>query len=380
MAIVPKWQFILTDLKGVQLGELTGATDRSVSLPLMRVPTAQFTIPLTHVMAPYLDSGEGLLQCWRTGYNNSRELIFNGPIMGTSEKSDGLTQNIAVTCQGPFVRLMYRVLGKTKTGNRHVTSVGGSLGGLVSGIISVANTDEFPPVTADQLSPHFTGVIGNHAGSPTGAYDQTFKGKVCGEAVIEFVSAAGIEFSVTPVEPLITSPGIWPLLATVNVVATVGTNKSSTIILEYGTGKPSISGYEKMISNETLLTAGLISTPSWPESTDDLYIHVDAAAEIERGRWEGFVDHGGVTNIALRKTIVEYNVAVRKQGRQQIAVTLANNSSPSPITDFQLGDLVRARALVKESVRFDATVRIWGMTFNLDNEGNETTELQLVAS
>ena len=42
------WQFVLTDLQGVTLGEVTNADERKVTLPHLRIPTASFKVPLYH--------------------------------------------------------------------------------------------------------------------------------------------------------------------------------------------------------------------------------------------------------------------------------------------------------------------------------------------
>jgi hypothetical protein len=75
---------------------------------------------------------------------------------------------------------------------------------------------------------------------------------------------------------------------------------------------------------------------------------------------------------------VNFHVAIRKNPRVITTVTPVANARPSPISDFTSGDTIRARAVVNGSVRFDQQFRIWGMSFDIDDMGNEKCELELV--
>lgn len=49
-----RWTFVLTDLAGRELGELTGASGKRLALPISSMATAAFAVPLDHPWADYL--------------------------------------------------------------------------------------------------------------------------------------------------------------------------------------------------------------------------------------------------------------------------------------------------------------------------------------
>ncbi len=81
---------------------------------------------------------------------------------------------------------------------------------------------------------------------------------------------------------------------------------------------------------------------------------------------------------AIRTGIVDYHLAYRKNPRQIINFKPAVNARPAPFVDYNVGDFVRARATVNGVLRFDATFRVWGVTFDIDVNGNENVDLELV--
>jgi hypothetical protein len=131
-----------------------------------------------------------------------------------------------------------------------------------------------------------------------------------------------------------------------------------------------------MIDRSQLATKGYIQQPAASDHTGTLS-YVDAAAETARGRFEALVDDGGVQWDVLRTELVQGNVNMRTQARHTVSFTPAPNASPSPLTDYLVGDQVRARIIYNSKVRLDAMMRIWGITFNLDAQGNETPSLEL---
>ncbi len=141
MAAAPTWMFILTDLQGNVLGELTGASDRQVALPLNRLPSAQFKIPLWHPLAMATLEQDCLLKVYRRDQiTKTNKLVFCGPIRDSEEAGDSLNQSVAVSAVGPFIRLLEgRVIGKNAEGIRYPTSGMATLSSIVSDLLTTAN-------------------------------------------------------------------------------------------------------------------------------------------------------------------------------------------------------------------------------------------------
>lgn len=370
MAITASWQFILTDLMGVPLGELKGASDRSVVLPLLRTPTASFKIPLWHPRATDLLTQECLLQCWRTDVLDVKRLVFNGPIRGVNEVGDNVTQTIAATASGPVVRLNSRYIGMSKPGIQlPAAGTTRDLGLIAHDILDVVNGQEF---TGISKGTHAATIVGN-----TGVLHL----KNAGEAIADM--AAGLnsfEFQVRPTVPTASGGvGGWPQIGLFDVAPMIGGVNRLDAIYEYGTTRANVSGYERAISRDSIVTRGWISVNGWPDSTAyDLIAYGDAAAITARGLHEAVVPDAGVIDENLRIALVAHHVNVRKQPRELITFKLPSNVRPSALTDFEVGDFVRGRAVVRGVTRFDAAFRVWGVTFNIDGNGNETNELELM--
>jgi hypothetical protein len=90
------------------------------------------------------------------------------------------------------------------------------------------------------------------------------------------------------------------------------------------------------------------------------------------------VPDGGVFDPGIRNEIGDEHLKYRKVAREVVTFTPSLNARPEPFVHYDVGDWVRARADVEGSTRFDAMFRIWGLTLDVDNNGNESVELKLV--
>ena len=365
----PSWQFVLTDLMGTVLGELRGASSRVVTVPLLRIPTASFTVPMWHPLADTLVTTESLLQCWRTDVLGTRNLVFNGPVGAVNEQTDNTTQTIAASASGPFSRLSSRLIGVTKAGIKFPAAGTQDLGLTAQNILDTVNGQQYTGISN-----------GTWAASVSGATGVWYL-KKASEAIAELTTGlSSFEFDVVPTVPsAVGGLGGWPQIGLMNIAPLIGNVSRPDAIFEYGTGRANVAGYERAISRDGLLTRGYISVSGWPDSTaQDVITNQDPAAITARGLYEDVVPDAGILDDTLRLALLNYSITVRKAPRQIVTFKPATNARPSPFTDFNIGDYVRARAVVRGVVRFDATFRVWGVTFNIDSNGNEANELELV--
>lgn len=369
MATTASWQFILTDLMGVPFGELYGASERTVAIPLSRLTTASFKIPMWHPLGDSLVTKECLLQCWRTDATGSKRLVFNGPIRGVNEVTDSTTQTIAATATGPFVRVGARYLGMSKAGIKFPASGVRDLGLIAHDILDTVNGQEFTGISK-----------GTYTASVAGSTGQLFI-KNAAEAISEIASGLNsFEYIIRPTVPTsVGGLGGWPQIGFMDVAPLIGGTSRPDAIYEYGTSRSNVSGYDRSISREGMVTRGWISVNGWPDSTtQELRSRTDTAAQSVRGLYEVIVPDNGVLDDGLRQGIVDYHVSVRKQPRETVTFKIPSNARPSALTDFEVGDFVRGRAIVRGTTRFDAMFRVWGVTFNIDSNGNEVNELELL--
>lgn len=357
------WRFILTDLSGGVLGEVTNAHNRTVNLPLNQVPTAGFTIPNNHYLAPYLLNyqWDGLLKCYRDNV-----LRFCGPIVGSNEAFDDVgNQSVAVNAAGALWRLSYRLLGTTPTGwALGTTGTTYDLAYIAQQMLAAGNVAGY------------TGISSGTQGTTTQGSAGTFWFQDVLTSLANLSTGYNsFDFEVAPTEP--TNVGqAWPQIGLLNTVPLLGSVKPNAIF-EYGTTKANIANYTRQIDRSQIATKGYMEQPAVADYSGVL-TYTDTASETVRGRFEALIDNGGVQYDTLRNALLQENITVRKVARQVVNFVPVMNAVPSPLDDYIVGDQVRARINVYGVNIMDAIMRVWGINFTIDDQNNESVALQLI--
>jgi hypothetical protein len=368
-----KWRFILTDMLGAVKGEVTNATERKLVLPHMRVPTATFTMPLWHDRANDVLNSDCLLKVYRQRSSGTRDLVFHGPVISAEEAGEGQQQTIAVTATGPFWRLAKRLIPASKI---KATGVTYGTPAVPIDLGTIAHT-----VLADVNATHFTGIaVGSHSATTTGWAGPWFL-KNAAEAITELhAGLASFEYVVTPTEATAyaqSNPQGWPRIGLLDIASVIGATKADAVF-EYGTTKANVVSYKRSVTRDGILNQAVVSVNGWPDGTTrDLRTRTDATSVNARGLFEEVVPDAQVEDDALRDKLGDFHLTYRKNPRQLITFKPRSDATPEPFVDYIVGDTVRARALVRDSVRFDALMRVWGVTFTIDAQGSEDVELEL---
>lgn len=362
-SIVPVWEFLLTDLSGNTLGELTNADTRQVNLPLNRVPTATCRIPTTHYLAPYVTDPafDCLVKCYRNG-----TLVFIGPVVSGQEASDGKSSSIVITASSPLWRLNYRLLGVSSAGTAYGTqAVPVNLGAMVTFALATANTQGYTGISDGTYAVTSTGAVGTYFFKPVL------------EAITEIgTSATGYDFEAAPMEPTnIGQP--WPQIAAMNASDLIGTVKPG-VVFEYGTGVANVIAYSNAVTRDGMLNSGYMEQPA-AASHAGIIGTFDAPSITARGAFHGLVDNGGAEWDILRNALLNQNIAVRKNPRQIVSFTPAPNTVPRPLIEYIVGDTVRARIMHNSVMRLDKMMRVYGIQFDIDKQSNESPTLTLIA-
>lgn len=362
------WQFLVTDYSGIVLGEVTQADERVVALPLNRVPTATFKVPLRHNLASALLDTDTLLLGYRDGV-----LRFCGPVMSAEESGDALNQSIVVSAAGGAVLLGHRMIGRSKTGWSM-----GTASTLYDKCLIAKTAIDTINSTGGPEPGYYSGITTNTIGTSSSSSVGPYWYKPVLEIIAEMSSSFnGFDWEVAPTVPTDVGQPVKQI-GLFNCSNLIGTTRPDAIF-EYGTTAANVAEYKRQVSRDKLLTRGYILAPGWPTGTSqDALASSDGPAITARGWWEDVVADGGVTWDTLRQQLVDEHVAVRKQARQIVTFSPAANAKPAPFTDYIVGDQVRARCIVEGATRFDAMFRVWGITFNIDKNGNEKVDLELI--
>lgn len=360
---VPTAQFILTDIQGNTLGEVKGAQECSVGLPHLRLPNASFTVPLWHPRAEDALSQDTLLWVYRTDHVGVRRTTFAGPVVSVEENGSGEAQTVKVNAVGPMWRLMKRLIGTDKAGFALSER---DLGLMMRDLVSAANGQGYTGIS-----------LGTHAASNNGVLAQVWL-KSVGEQIAEIAASInGPEFEIAPVAQG-TSQGGWPTLGNLNVAPMIGGVTREDAVFEYGTDRANVATYTRGRTLDGVMTRGFISVQGWPDgTTQDLRSAIRQAGIDARGLYEEVVGDGGITDDSLRDSLLAAHLDVRQGWRQIITFTPALNARPAFQTDYNVGDFVKGRAVIRGEVRFDAFFRVWGAILTYDENGNEQAEIEL---
>lgn len=369
------WDFIVTTLAGTQLGEITNADPRTVSVPHLRVPTATFTIPLDSPRATDLLTQDCLLKCYRRDpVTTTRSLIFHGPVTSLQEVAVNDGQSLAVTATGPMWRLTKRAIpGSLSTAGAAYGSPASMLDlGTIAGMM-----------LDDVNGTSFTGITkGTITASKNGSYGPIWLKNVA-EAISELSAGVGsFEYRFNPTEATgVGGVGGWPQIAVMEIAPTFLTVRPDAVF-EYGTNRANVDSYERAISYDGILTRAHMPIQGFPDAPLPGYtplITRSAATEIAtRGLFEEVIGDNGIAQDSLRNDVLDFHLTYRKDPRHIVTFNPALNARPAPWTDYFPGDTVRARACVRGIVRFDALFRIWGISVTIDKNGNEAASLELV--
>jgi hypothetical protein len=356
------WLYVLEDLHANVIGDVTNASGKQLYLPLNRLPTAAFQIPINHYLAPYVTdpNWDGLLKVYRDGV-----LRFHGPVVSTNEALDGNNQTVAVNAAGPLWRLQYRFLGNTSTG----WSLGNAgtnydLGYIAQQMLLYGNSVGFTGISGGTNTPSSNGSAGVYY----------FKDVLSALGELS-TGLNSFDFEVVPTEATnVAQP--WPQIGVFNTTNLIGSVKSNAIF-EYGTTNGNVASYSRQIDRTQMATKGYIEQPAATDHSGTLTAE-DTTVESTRGVFEALIDNGGTEWDILRQALVNYAISIRKNPRQVVNFQPVVNSSPTAFTDFIVGDQVRCRINVLGKNVLDSMMRIWGITFDLDQQDNEKMTLELI--
>jgi hypothetical protein len=368
MPAPPTYFSVLTDPQGVVKGELTGAKSTTLSLQHKGVPSLSLQVPLWHRHAAELLSDACLLKLYRRE-GTTTQLLFCGPVLSAEENGDALNQTVMATAVGPFWRLTKRYIGLLK-------------GGIEFG--TEATPRDLARIARDALittnGAGYTG-IEPPADVDDGGIANGSTGKLWIKNVAELIaelaaSLNAFDFRVDPVEP--TNVGkAFPQIGALYTAPMIGTEKPNAIF-EYGTPRANVVSYKRAHSRDEQINQAIVGVQGWPDATTkDLVVRNGSTAGTE-GLLQGIVPDGGIVDDAMRAQIGDEHLYYRETPKKLITFTPAINASPRPFIHYNVGDWVRARAIVRNSVRFDNMFRVWGLNVTLDDGGNESVELKLV--
>jgi hypothetical protein len=363
---VADWSLLLAGLDGVTVGEIDNASDRRFDFPLNRIATGQFRIRLDHPFSAQLLEGDSLIKLYQRSSSTS-ELRMVGEVVSVEEVAgESDAGSLAVTfAEAGFFRLNHRLVGKSATGVSYGTALSPVDRGLIAQqVIEAVNTETDTGVRIGSITASANGYVGPWWYKPVG------------EAILELSATLdGFDFRFNPVEPTQDSAGL--AVSQFTAAGALGQLRPDTVF-EFGTGKRNMKSLKRQVSRDGLMTRGYHLPPGFPETSEPVVSSQNLTATAARGLHEGLVT-SDLSVADLRAALVAEHVEVRKQARQLITFEPTSYGTEFNV-DYEVGDVVTARAVVDGSIRFDASFRIYGVEVSVTDEGLASYSLTLVTS
>lgn len=359
---MPAWRFVLTDSTYRPVGEILTAYERKVALPLNKLPTASLRVRLDHPLGNDLLSCTGYLKAYRNG-----TLQFFGPIISAEENFQADRATIAVNAVGVGWYFSKRLAGKSAGGRLFA---GNDRAQIVKTLINTTNVESETGIdTAAAVS------AASNITYTAGPY------KPISDCLNELaLTLDGFDWRIDPIDNFaggaVTGQKIGAFLAQ----PVFGSDRPDAVF-EAGTGRNNIVEYTRAVTRDTQANQVFhIASPGADAPGFPVVSAIDASSIASYKLLEDLAQ-ADLLDQTLRQRFVDEHIRVRRNPRQVITFQphLPDEFGRVPQfgTDFAVADNVRARAQFGTSVRFDAMMRVWGVAFELNDEGSEKTTLTL---
>ncbi len=362
------WSLLLADLSGTTKGEINNASDRQVSFAFNRLNTGSFRVRLDHPLAEDLLQGDSLIKVYqRLSGSSTPSIRMVAEIVSVEEVAgENNAGSLAVTyAEAGFWRLSHRLIGKSAAGYTRGTAVAPvTRGSIAQNVIETVNAERDTGVRIGTITDTASGYVGPWYYKPVS------------EAITELSATLdGFDFRFDPIEPVTDAAGL--AVSRFRTAGAIGQSRPNTVF-EFGTGKRNIKGLKRQVSRDGLLTKGYHLPPGFPETSEPVASTENTTAIAARGLHEALVT-SDITVADLRAALVNEHVAIRKQPRQLITFEPTSYGSEF-FADYEVGDVVVARARVGGSTRFNANFRIYGCDVSINDNGLATYSLTLINS
>jgi hypothetical protein len=344
--------FVVCDAAGRSLGE-PRAYERTLSMEVSRGTTGSFRIRHTDPLYHTIDAGLTTIKV----YDDLERLICYGPVLSDVEEGEGAGgTNVRVTFADLFWRLSKRYVAKKAAAtDADLTYTNTDSGTIAHAILALANADAQTGITPGDKDTFIARTV-------------SYSWKRASEAITELGAIEG------SYEWRLSYTDGTPPTVELDLLTAIGVTRDDTY-LEYGTGKRNCASYSRSRSADTQATRvwalGAGSAPPVEAHSD--------SAETLYGRLEDVVSFGDVSVQSLLGVLSAMHVAVRARPRTVVNLTPFPLRSPEFGVDWEVGDIVNARAVVNNTVRVNGQLRIWGVDFSISEEGSVSPTLRLVA-
>ena len=392
MPHVPLWKFILVNSKDLsEIGELHEARGKNLNLALNTSGSASFSYSFEGVLAEDIQVISTGIMAYRRGSDDTYQLIWSGYINEINEDVNNAVMSVSVV--GWFERLNKRiarqdVLYKSQYDYNIIVGSGFSIpsGGVASGIMQIANKTA-TAIGYTIASGTVPIVSGSNPNTPTwmsvGTYEDGMRPAVAtgsGAARQDVSIKQDSSFGETIMGLVNQENGcdiyVDPSTRALNVYGKKGSVKSE-VWFSYNWGPDNIKEFSRstttsdianyLVGRATGVTAQSINTAS--ESLNDFGLfedHLDITLKTSTAETLAFYTAAEYLFRSDPRTTPTYSVS-------PYPYTIGS-SIPEPFTDYDIGDVVRLRAISSPRVNVNGSFRIFGLNISITDDGNENID------
>jgi len=356
------WTFVLEDIKGKAINEVRNATDRNLSIGLNRPATSSFTIrPDNELMGPLFNE-DTLLKVYEDA-----NLRFRGNVTSSEfATSEGESASIRVNAADPAWKLTKRLLGLSSGG----TTYSGEKAKIARKMINELNTDAATYPTNPHTGIKLLAESAYTSGSGTYIAGPYAPALSCINDLAH--NLTGFDWYMKPIEGEFFGGGwVGPLVAQFEANNAFG--KDGGVVFEHGFGTHNVRSQNYTRDLSDLCNEAFHLPDDGFSEGGVVKNYFDLTTMGVRGRYEQVADAFGLTDEGLRKAWLEEFIRVKKNPRQVVTMTLDTDDGTGRVpklgTDYWLGDMVTARAVVQGTTLYNGKVRVYGVNVAVDENG-----------
>jgi hypothetical protein len=363
MAAQARWRAVLTDRTYKPQGELYNLTGLQYQRSLNKLATCSFTARMDNQHINRLADADGFVKLYR-----DTALQYVGPIITAEQTVDNSNQSIAVTSADIGWVLTKRLAGKSSTGT--VYSSATNVAAIAKAEIDATNT-----MAETGLS---TTVVSLTAGSArtytAGPYRPILE-------IVQELGAAlnGFDWVIRPVENWANGAVSGQKVGYLDAQTLLGQNRP-TAVFEYGEDTRN-----NVLSFVRTRTRDYQANRVFHLRTDasDVLSRNNTGAQATWGILEDVINQYDISDANMRNDLLDEHVTIRGNPRDIIRLTPhidpgVTGRLPLPFVDYDIGDIVTARIVTGNQVRFAGQIRVYGINISVeDATGFERVELVL---
>lgn len=374
----PRYRFILADSVDLRVHktDLVDATGKNFSLTLNRPGSASFSMPLDHPDAILVTPLRSALKIFREDSLTNITLLWSGYVANIEE--DVTNNRMAVSCVGWMERLNKRILRRAKTYNTVDDA------DIIYDLLADANLTTSPapdsyavPVVTGSWPPTPTWISQGLKSSSDVSYSAANRIKT-----YDALTVIGPE--IQALTELENGCDIYldPLTRELAIYRKKMLNRTGAIF-GYNWGPNNLSAFNRSLDGTT--EVNYMRVAGRPELTPQ-FAH-DTAAQATYGLIEEVVTLSDAKDVGVLAAYAGAEVALRSTPRIIYAMTpfvfTEGGRVPEPFRDYGVGDQIYFKARWGDRVNIEGVsgkgqaVRVFGMSVNITEEGNESVSLQV---